>query len=60
LGKKLINSPKYHLALCEIATLYEWSLSDFIPSWAHLCLYKGNAAFNCLTKAKISSILGLT
>jgi hypothetical protein len=23
LGKKLINSPKYHLALCEIATLYE-------------------------------------
>jgi hypothetical protein len=24
LGKKLINSPKYHLALCEIATLYEW------------------------------------
>jgi len=32
LGKKLINSPKYHLALCEIATLYEWLLGWLIEN----------------------------
>lgn len=32
LGKKLINSPKYHLALCEIATLYEWLFGRLIKN----------------------------
>jgi hypothetical protein len=40
LGKKLINSPKYHLALCEIATLYEWLISLLFVNMIrinHLC-----------------------